>query len=447
MQSLVHLLTYNTTIIDLNLSYNQLNPEGIKQLGVAFSQHNAIIRLNIGHNPLGSEGVVKLCQTLINNTTLRHLSLGHVGLGPTGAEALSYWLSTTAKLVSLQLPGNVLKSEGTKWLAASLAKNRHLKTLNLSMNQIDTQGAYQLSWLLSQTTTLSELDLSHNEIRDEAVYPLSMALRKNKGLTHFNLSHNPLVFSDINHLCASIGTHIHLQSVLLDNTHHSINEPYVTQYLSEIYHRNRKIAQADYLLTRLFSRISATNIHGAHARAFRIMEALQNHYFLKNTGVREKWIEHLIQFYQKYPGEILIDGLKQLLSSSIQTTWSRLKTLYALGTAYNHKGLSGNTAAFISAYVCFEQVANAHYEDGKTRLQVLKRKLKALYPDPRYLKYLIKQTMLTLHQKKWRTHKSPISNTLLFYFDTHSVFHHINLHQSMHLPILLNEVNEGPSVA
>ncbi|MGL5783932.1 MAG: hypothetical protein ACRCYZ_00300 [Alphaproteobacteria bacterium] len=188
-------------IKNLDLTWQQISPEGIKTLGpiLPFSletlnlNHNNIgdkgtkdfaqnlpatlIQLSLSYNNMGSEGAKDLAQHL--PATLKRLYLGHNNIGDEGAKALAQRLPST--LTWLYLSANNIGDEGAKALAQRLPST--LTWLHLSANNIGGEGAKALAQHLP--STLTSLYLSANNIGDEGLTALLGAIPSTdlKGLT------------------------------------------------------------------------------------------------------------------------------------------------------------------------------------------------------------------------------------------------------------------------
>ena len=193
----------NTTIAELDLSYNNIDDEGVAALADALRRNRALLRLdlrgndvgaagcaalasaladpagaaaltdlNLNGNPIGDDGAVALADMLRVNTTLLDLDVGNCDVGVRGVVAvLSAVNEDNAALESLGLenPRVPTVQEEHAWHAAKmLGNNQTLRTLKcgkwrLGRDGLETMVAYGLC----ANAALEVLDLRCNEI-DEA---------------------------------------------------------------------------------------------------------------------------------------------------------------------------------------------------------------------------------------------------------------------------------------
>ena len=193
----------NTTIAELDLSYNNIDDEGVAALADALRRNRALLRLdlrgndvgaagcaalasaladpagaaaltdlNLNGNPIGDDGAVALADMLRVNTTLLDLDVGNCDVGVRGVvEVLSAVNEDNATLESLGLenPRVPTVQEEHAWHAAKmLGNNQTLRTLKcgkwrLGRDGLETMVAYGLC----ANATLEVLDLRCNKI-DEA---------------------------------------------------------------------------------------------------------------------------------------------------------------------------------------------------------------------------------------------------------------------------------------
>ena len=188
--SLSQALAANTSLTTLDLSHNTIGVEGATSLSQALAVNTSLTTLDLSRNFIGAEGATSLFQALAVNTSLTTLHLSWNSIGAEGATSLSQALAGNTSLTTLNLSYNSIGAEGANSLFQSLAVNTSLTTLDLSYNFIGAEGATSLSQALAVNTSLTTLDLSGNSIGAEGATSLSQALAVNTSLTTLNLSDN-----------------------------------------------------------------------------------------------------------------------------------------------------------------------------------------------------------------------------------------------------------------
>jgi hypothetical protein len=68
-------LTYNSSIVDVNLNGNPLGNEGGMALAQMLSKNNTLQKLDIGNTELGTESVVALATVMKTNASITHLNM------------------------------------------------------------------------------------------------------------------------------------------------------------------------------------------------------------------------------------------------------------------------------------------------------------------------------------------------------------------------------------
>ena len=143
-------ISLNTTLKDLDFSYNKLGDEGFKTLVEALSM-TKISYLNLDGNEIGAEaeGLTEVVE-ILSNTTIERLDLFD----------------------------NLIGDDVAKVFAEVLRTNRTLTILDFTQNKISDEGATALASALTQNTTLNNLELNGNPINDNGYKALKEAIEK-----------------------------------------------------------------------------------------------------------------------------------------------------------------------------------------------------------------------------------------------------------------------------
>ena len=221
-------LDANTTIAELDLSYNNIDDEGVAALADALRRNRALLRLdlrgndvgaagcaalasalsdpageaaltdlNLNGNPIGDDGAVALADMLRVNTTLLDLDVGNCDVGVRGVVAvLSAVNEDNATLESLGLenPRVPTVQEEHAWHAAKmLGNNGTLRTLKCGKWRLGRDGLETIvAYGLCANATLEVLDLRCNKIDEAGGEHVARALRENASLRCLNLEENRL---------------------------------------------------------------------------------------------------------------------------------------------------------------------------------------------------------------------------------------------------------------
>jgi Ran GTPase-activating protein (RanGAP) involved in mRNA processing and transport len=192
----------NSQLKELTLTLNDVGDVGASYLALALKHPQCPLRsLDLGDNVIGPLGCKVLMAALETNTTLLKLDLswnqcGHSGLGE-GPKSIGRALSLNGTLQELHLVSNQMQESGVKAIAAGwldrLVKTgaSALKVLDLSVSHVGDAGARELSLALAHPQCkATHLSLNRSTLGDEGVLALATAVEASKELRRISLSGN-----------------------------------------------------------------------------------------------------------------------------------------------------------------------------------------------------------------------------------------------------------------
>ncbi|CAF1017443.1 unnamed protein product [Adineta steineri] len=194
----------NKTLIQLDLSRNQIKDIGARYLNTGLQLSQTLTILDLSHNQIGDAGISELSIGLKSNETLTTLDLSDNQIKNEGAQFLGAILELNTTLTTLNLSKNCIECQGVIDLSNALHLNHTLSSLNLSANQTKDEGAQYLSFMLQSNKTLTTLNLSKNDIQNKGAYDLSFALQRNQALLSLNLSENQIGDQGGEDLCTAL---------------------------------------------------------------------------------------------------------------------------------------------------------------------------------------------------------------------------------------------------
>ena len=151
-------------LVCFRVSNDDFDAQAFTQLAECLRVNTTLISLNLRYNDIGDAGATQLAECLRFNKTRSSLLLLDNKIGDAGAAQLAGCLRTTTTLTNLVLSRNRIGNAGAIQLAESLRLNATLKSLNLAVNNIADAGATQLVNSLRVNTTLTSLDMRLNRL-------------------------------------------------------------------------------------------------------------------------------------------------------------------------------------------------------------------------------------------------------------------------------------------
>ena len=154
--------------------------------GVASSISRAqSLKLNLSRRLGGDRPtVLAVLGALLRSRLLRVLDLSFNELGPEGGAAVAKALEDNDSLTLLRLDNNRIGAEGAMAIAQALKVNGSLKSLKLRNNDIGDQGGKAVAKALHINSSLTSLRIGSNDLGPEGGAAFAEALKINGSLTH-----------------------------------------------------------------------------------------------------------------------------------------------------------------------------------------------------------------------------------------------------------------------
>ncbi|CAF4482696.1 unnamed protein product [Rotaria socialis] len=188
---LVDGLECNTTIETLN--YKPFRKRRTYYAKVIESQtHRELITLEMGWAPIAETTIDSFFSTIANHPTLTTLNMRQ---NLTSIDDLDHFgdiLRNNMRLTTLCSEKNVIGNHGAENLASGLRDNMTLKTLILSSARIGVAGAKSLADAIQNNTTLTTFVLKHDQIGVQGTEYLANMLKINKTLVDIDLTNNQI---------------------------------------------------------------------------------------------------------------------------------------------------------------------------------------------------------------------------------------------------------------
>lgn len=180
---------------ELDLSYNRIGNDGMKQVSQALTTISTLERLNLTHCEFNVKGANFLFNVLAKgNQKLKELVIDRNEIKMTGRGGkIREFITYNQGLNYLSMNSCKLGVEGAVQIADGLSKNRKLRTLLLSQNNFTDQGIFQIARSINKPGfNLEHLDVSKNAITEEGLAVFSEFLVDNRSFLTLNFRSNQI---------------------------------------------------------------------------------------------------------------------------------------------------------------------------------------------------------------------------------------------------------------
>lgn len=206
---------------DLDLGYNGIGDDGVKQLHAGLTDPNCLIKtLRLQGCGVTNKGCECLSNVLVKSTRLKELDLSGNNIGNEGVSAIARGLKySKCPLVTLKLSQCNIEEKGCCDLASALDKKystiHYMTALDLSINAIGDKGAIKLFQQI-MLTNITQLELCHCNLTEVCCDALNTVLGSDHGyLRELNLSSNKLKDSGVELLCRNLTADCKLENLRL----------------------------------------------------------------------------------------------------------------------------------------------------------------------------------------------------------------------------------------
>ena len=128
----------------------------------------SLTNVNLSLNDLGPEGAKSIADAISESESLKEINLYGNKLGPEGAKALGPAIGVSKSLTRIDLSANHLDVESGKAIAQGLSNSKSMKSINLSYNfsYADREQGQAFRKAIEEgipvNTSLTNIDLSNN---------------------------------------------------------------------------------------------------------------------------------------------------------------------------------------------------------------------------------------------------------------------------------------------
>ena len=162
-ESLARRLAENMSLDKLNISLDEISGNTVSQVTATALQTNNILRtLSMVLCGISDDGAESLARALAVNSSLKELNISYNEIGDKGIAHIAMPLSlmTNTTLRKLDISSCSISDEGMDSLFGALAVNQSLEELNISENEFGDIGMALITTALQTSSTLKLLETS-----------------------------------------------------------------------------------------------------------------------------------------------------------------------------------------------------------------------------------------------------------------------------------------------
>lgn len=198
-------LHHNTTLTKLSLPHTSLSLSDMQPLVQMLGTNMTLSVMDISGNDLGPEG----CQCLADcrNISLNKLIMGWCKLGVSGADKIGEMLYSNSSITYIDLSSNNIGDGGVGKLVKHLKGNNTIKHLSVWCNNITTHGANHLKLFFLNNTTLNSIELGKNLLKDEGVDLILQSVT-------ITMKYVGLYDTGMTSSCSSVSTAFHCNKIM-----------------------------------------------------------------------------------------------------------------------------------------------------------------------------------------------------------------------------------------
>ena len=189
---LANVLLLNTLLQEIDLSYNSLSKVDLLSILKGMKNISSLVKINGSHNKIIDEAADELAKILFHNTSLQELDLSYNNLSKLDSLRILKGMKNISTLIIINVSYNEIIDEAANELANVLLQNTSLQEINLSCNNLSKLDSLRILKGMKNISTLIIINVSHNEIIDEAANELANVLLQNTSLQELNLSYSSL---------------------------------------------------------------------------------------------------------------------------------------------------------------------------------------------------------------------------------------------------------------
>ena len=183
-------ISHNTKLQVLDLSYNDLQESGCRNIFSVLKDMSFLSALAICDSSINNKAIDDLTAVLLHNNLLQELDLSYNNLSASDAVKIFRAMKNVSNLETLNVSHNMITDEAAENIATVLFHNNKLKSLDLSSNYFRCEGFVKIFKSLRDIMYLRKLNVSCNEITAIAANCIARVLSHNLKLEELDLGNN-----------------------------------------------------------------------------------------------------------------------------------------------------------------------------------------------------------------------------------------------------------------
>lgn len=208
------------SLTKLDLSSNNFDFSGAQLLGTGLGKLDGLQHLTLSKNNIGDAGLSDIAEGLKDNYSLQALELSNIQCSIKGIQKLAETIRDKESLIALDLSENHIGLDGIRVLSEAVEHKKAIQKLNLAGNNCVPNLRFDILAKLAKISNLKVLNFANNLIGDNGLTILVDALKTHVSITYLDLSGNSIsnadgLFSLLKHY--KILTHLILSNNQISN--------------------------------------------------------------------------------------------------------------------------------------------------------------------------------------------------------------------------------------
>ena len=259
---IANVLLNNPALQELDLSCNNISTS-FADIFKGMKHISNLLSINISHSTITDEAIDDLVSVFLCNTSLQVIDLSYNNLSVLDTEKIFQGMKDLTKLEVINIGHNMVTDEVADSIATVLSHNSNLQVLNMSFNCIGSEGCIKIFNGMQNTLCLRNLDISNNKITCEASDNIAAILSQNTKIEKFDISYNNLetsgaikIFQGIKNMSTLAKFNIAHNMISDDATDHILNILYNSDKLKEFNISDNNLLEIDVITKLIVSKVN-----------------------------------------------------------------------------------------------------------------------------------------------------------------------------------------------